>query len=65
MKVRSLFGLTSAVEKNAQRTDGRMGDVWTDGRTDHNIDSLVRDRSAPSNCLSFIMILAVGVWFEF
>ena len=40
MAVRSLFGLNSAVEKNALRTDGP-----TDGRTDRrtDIESLVRD----------------------
>ena len=36
MEVRSLFGLNSAVKKNALRTDG-LTDGWTDGRTDRTL----------------------------
>ena len=43
MEVRSLFGLNSVVKKNAGRMDGRTTDRRMDGRTDPNIESLVRD----------------------
>ena len=43
MEVRSLFGLNSAVKKNALRTDRLKKDGLTDGQTDPLIESRVRD----------------------